>query len=633
MHENTPAKPLTRMHVPYRSDIDGLRALAVLPVVLFHLGVPAVSGGYVGVDVFFVISGYLITGVISRELSGGSFSIIRFYERRCRRILPALFTTMLAVLIASLFVFMPDELRDFGTSLVGVAAFASNILYWQQVDYFNGAVELKPLIHTWSLAVEEQFYIFLPLLMLLVNKHAGGGYKAPLLLLTLLSFALSIAMMHVAADADYYLLPTRAWELLIGSVVALGYLPAISNKSAASLCAASGLLAITASAIFLTHDSPFPGYNALWPCIGAAAYIHANGTVMTPAGRLMSARPIVAVGLISYSLYLIHWPVIVFVDYVLLRSPTALETGLMLIAMIVLAAVSWRFVERPFRRSTGFSQRQIFLGSLIGLIFFAVIGAGLFTLNGLPQRFPGLKAATVKNDQDEPAGPKCFLKDQETKWGGAACFLTHVPNGRITLLWGDSHANHYKRAVTTVQPPVRANVLYYGSAGCLPVLHNTGKPRPYCNQNNGRLLNIIRQFNVSVVVMSGYWQYISEHSHVPFSDIEATVKALRAAGVDVRIIGDNPDFDLKNPQFLAYRLEKREHPGAPFYLATRNDPSFNRRLRILVGSSKFYDPLADLCHHHKCLAYERGEIMMTDNAHFSNYGAQKVLEHARSIFE
>ncbi|MGJ3625862.1 acyltransferase family protein [Sphingomonas sp. MMS24-JH45] len=209
----------------YRPDIDGLRALAVLPVVLFHLGSSWFTGGYVEVDIFFVISGFLISGAIAREIELRQFSILAFYERRARRILPALFAMMLAVTIAGYVIFMPDEFRDMGAALAGVATFSANILFWEQVDYFNRAVELKPLLHTWSLSVEEQFYIFFPLLLIVLSRTRVANRRSFVLILLALSFGASVACLTWAPEANYYLLPTRAWELLIGSVVALGYVP------------------------------------------------------------------------------------------------------------------------------------------------------------------------------------------------------------------------------------------------------------------------------------------------------------------------------------------------------------------------------------------------------------------------
>ena len=626
-------RPEEHFRLRYRLDIDGLRAVAVLPVVLFHTGVGLFGGGYVGVDVFFVISGYLLTGVIAREIEGRTFSIIGFYERRCRRILPALFAMMLAVVVAGGLIFMPDELRDTGASLIGVSTFASNILFWQQIDYFNGAVELKPLLHTWSLAVEEQFYIVIPLLLIVLERVAPRRHRLPILTLTALSFVLSVVLMKAAPDANYYLLPSRAWELLVGAAIALGYVPGIRRRGLASLISALGLAAIIASAMLLTHDSPFPGYNALWPCIGAAAFIHANTGHPTPAGRLLGWKPFVAIGLISYSLYLVHWPMIVFTGYVLLRPPTAIETVVLFAAMIALAFLSWRFVERPFRNRHKVSQRAIFLFSGAGLLLFAGVGAALFLAKGLPQRFPGLKAAMVNNETGDTAGPKCFLKDGTTTWGGTDCFLTQAPGKPVVLLWGDSHANHYAQPIRDAQPPLQANILYFASAGCLPVLHNSGKPRPYCAGNNAEVLNIIKRFHVSTVVLSGYWQYVMDKTGMPVTDIEATVRQIRAMGLDVRIIGDNPDYNFANPQFLAYRLRQRAAPDAPFYLSPRNNGDINAQLRRIAGPGRFFDPMHMLCRADGCLTYEAGEILMTDNAHFSPYGAAKVLKEMRPLLE
>jgi peptidoglycan/LPS O-acetylase OafA/YrhL len=632
MHGNDHGHTAVHTHPRYRSDIDGLRSVAVIPVVLFHLGVGLFSGGFIGVDVFFVISGYLITGAIAREVESHRFSILSFYERRCRRILPALFATTLGVLVASFVIFMPDELRDTGASMLGVSSFSSNILFWQQVDYFNGAVELKPLIHTWSLAVEEQFYIVLPLLLMMIGRVAPGRYRFPILTLMLFSFGISILLLWKAPEAGYYLLPGRAWELLLGSCLALDCVPRVRSQAMAGIVATSGLAMVLASAVILTSESAFPGYNALWPCLGAAAFIHANGSHSTLAGQALGSRIPVAFGLISYSLYLVHWPLIVFVNYQLLRPLSATEKISLFVLMICIAALSWRFIERPFRDRSKVSPHAIAILSVTGLILFATIGGALFFYNGLPQRFPGLRLTEAVDGRDV-AGPRCFVKDADALWDGDACFLSRALNRPVTLLWGDSHANHYKRAIRDMRPPIKANILLYASAGCLPVLHNTGNPRTYCEATNGRVPNIIRKYGVKRVILSGYWQRTAADTGMPLSDLTDTIIRLHAMGVQVAIIGDNPDFSFKNPQFLAYRLQHSKTPLVSYRMATRNDPKTNMTLKQLVGAANFFDPSSILCTRSGCLAYEHGQTLMTDNAHFSVYGANKVVEAKRSFFE
>ena len=621
------------MHaLKYRSDIDGLRAVAVVPVILYHMGSALAPGGFVGVDVFFVISGFLITTVIREEIEAGNFSILRFYERRARRILPALFATVLLTFIVGLCLFMPDELRDLGASMVGVAVFASNILFWQQTDYFSGPVELKPLIHTWSLAVEEQYYIVFPLLLMAIARWGGRRYLVPTVIVAILSFAISVLMLWLDPTGNYYLLPSRAWELLIGSLLAYGRPFEVHNRRVGELLAAAGLAVILASVVLLDHDSPFPGYNALWPCLGTAAIIAAGTHAPTRVGRLLGIKPLVAIGLISYSLYLVHWPVIVFTRYVLFDMPGPVGQVAMIAAMVALAALSWRFVERPFRNRHRYSQRAILTFAVVGLLLTGAAGAATFALRGLPQRFGELEALTVRNEDSSEApaaSPRCFLNARSwTDWSGDACFLTSG-DGPVTLLWGDSHANHYRRAISAMAPPPHERILFYATAGCLPLLDEP-QLRAECVPNASHIQDIIRQYNVRTVILSGYWYFIMARAGLAPQDVERTVVALREMGVRVRIIGDNPDFSINNMQFLAYRLSKRSDPGADMRMTPRNDWKINPALQRIVGDADFFDPMATLCEGRECLVFANGHLLMNDNAHLSRYGSAMVVDAMRA---
>jgi len=625
-------KPPHESGLGYRPEVDGLRAIAVLSVVLYHAGWSQLGGGYVGVDVFFVISGFLITSLIRKEAEAGAFSLVGFYERRARRILPALFAVVTATAAAGVIILMPAELEDLGASMVGAATFASNILFWRQTDYFSPAIDLKPLVHTWSLAVEEQFYILFPLMLVAIVRWGGKRYAAPVLLLAALSFGASVALLRLEPTADYYLLPTRAWELLMGSVVALGFMPALRSRFAAEAVSLLGLAAIVGSALLLKPDSPFPGWNALWPCLGAAAFIHANSGTATMGGRLMSLRPVVAIGLISYSLYLIHWPVLIFLRYVLLRPPTLLELAVAFIAMLALAALSWRFVEQPFRNRARVSRRTIFASSGAGLVLCAVIGLGLYKSDGLPQRFPDVDPTEAVIEDPNPAGQRCFLEKGFDEWGGEKCFIARGA-GPVVLYWGDSHAHHYRQAIEEASPPIDANILLYSSAGCLPVLGADADGLPDCRPNNDHALEIIKQYKVSTVILGGWWNPTLEDNGLTVADVAATIARLRAMGLKVRIIGDNPDYTFANPQFLGHRLRARRNAAAAVYLPSRTDERVNAALARLVDEGDFFDPMAGLCRAGKCLVYDEGEVMMVDASHFSLYGAKRVVNRMRSFLE
>ena len=368
----------------YRAEIDGLRALAVLPVILFHAGFEWFSGGFVGVDIFFVISGYLITTIIISEMAEGKFSIINFYERRARRILPALFFVMAACLPFAWLWLTPSDLEDFGQSLVAVSTFSSNILFWRESGYFDTAAELKPLLHTWSLAVEEQYYILFPIFIILTWRL---GLKWVLILLSivfLVSLGAAQWSAYNAPDAAFYLLPTRGWELLVGVFAAFylkynTYLKSHSINQALSLL---GFGMIVFSIIAFDKKTPFPSLYTLIPTIGTGLLILC-AVPKTVIHKLLSLKFIVGIGLISYSAYLWHQPLLAFAKHVFSEEVPELLMLCLCLMSLVAAWFSWRFIETPFRNRKRFDRASIFRLSAVGILMFSTIGLTLHFTNGL----------------------------------------------------------------------------------------------------------------------------------------------------------------------------------------------------------------------------------------------------------
>ena len=368
-----------------RHEIDGLRALAVLPVILFHAGLPSLSGGFVGVDVFFVISGYLITTLLLKDLRAGRFSLIDFYERRARRILPALFLVLLCCLPFAWAWLVPADMRSFAQSLTAVTAFASNFLFWQTSSYFDAQAELKPLLHTWSLAVEEQYYLFFPLLLLALRRWRTAALVALLLGIALLSLAWAELQVRSHPEATFYLLHTRAWELLIGALTAIwllhrGGVPPPSGGTQTAALIGLGLLGF--ANLSFDRSTPFPSLWGLIPTLGTALII-AFAHPQSVAGRLLSWRPLVGVGLISYSAYLWHQPLFAFARHRSLETPgMPLMLGLALLSLL-LAVASWRWVEQPWRDRSRFGRRQVFAMALVGSLLFAALGLAGHFMRGL----------------------------------------------------------------------------------------------------------------------------------------------------------------------------------------------------------------------------------------------------------
>ena len=340
------------MAIDYRPDIDGLRAVAVLSVIVYHAGLKWLSGGYFGVDVFFVISGFLITSILYGELRDGNFSILRFYDRRVRRILPALCLVLLVSSFVAVFLLSPMELRSFGQSTTATALFLSNFFFWQEAGYFAPHADELPLLHTWSLAVEEQFYIAFPIVLWVLSCGSKFALNLGITILLLGSFALAASFISTSPDAVFYLAPFRIWELLLGAMIALPIVPRVPFGWAGIL-SALGLLFIVVAILCFDSTTAFVGPAALVPCAGAALIIHAGRGQEIPGfvGRLLGSHPFRFVGRISYSLYLWHWPIFVFLALYLLHPLSHPEAIAACLLTFVAAALSWRFVEQPFRGS------------------------------------------------------------------------------------------------------------------------------------------------------------------------------------------------------------------------------------------------------------------------------------------
>lgn len=424
----------------YRPEIDGLRAIAVLGVVFYHSGL-GVPGGYVGVDVFFVISGFLITGIILRAQEANHFSLIEFFERRLRRIFPAVTAVVFGTITVSYFVLLPSDFKDVGLSAMAQTLFVANVFFWQDTNYFAGPAELKPLLHTWSLAVEEQFYLLLPVLLVALKNQSRQRIFNVLVVITISSFLASLyGVVHHAA-ATFFLLPTRAWELCCGCLLAASPWKIKSCPRWDGLIAASGLAGVLGSMFLLNRQTPFPGLAALPSVAGATAIIYSTGATKDGViGRLLAARPLVFVGLVSYSLYLWHWPVLVFFKYAG-GQVTAASAGPLFLLIGVLAVLSWLFVEKPFRDKQFLKTgTAVFASSVaVSLIGFGVAAVVVCT-DGLKSRFQAELLTLV----------------EDTEWRGLEY---HMPKdlavGRDKLpslgmavegsqrldyvLWGDSH--------------------------------------------------------------------------------------------------------------------------------------------------------------------------------------------------
>jgi peptidoglycan/LPS O-acetylase OafA/YrhL len=491
----------------YRSEIDGLRALAVVPVILFHAGFKAFSGGFVGVDVFFVISGYLITTILLNELESGRFLIVQFYERRARRILPALFTVMLVCLPFAWFWLLPQDMESFSQSLVSISVFASNILFWRTSGYFDTTTELKPLIHTWSLSVEEQYYLLFPLFMLFAWKLGKRWTIGILAVVSLISFAFAQWLVYRNPSFTFYMLPTRAWELLIGAFVAFYYSEHNIKKHnylASELGSVLGFALISFAIFAYNEQTPFPSLYALAPTIGAALII-VFATNQTAIGKLLSTKPFLWIGLISYSAYLWHQPLFAFARHRSLEQPTPQLLTFLAILTIPLAYLTWRFVERPFRNKHLISRNQILALGLICSLFFTITGFIGHVSNGVPARLP---QATLKVFQ----GPSDIYPNYCNSRPGnyidpaRACVIGNNSNV-VGALIGDSHAEAIRLSLGQQLHRIGEGVVDLTSNGCSPIFgfFTTYSGIECLNKKEKNFTYINSNDSLQFVIISGRW--------------------------------------------------------------------------------------------------------------------------------
>jgi peptidoglycan/LPS O-acetylase OafA/YrhL len=512
---------MTAPHLSYRPEIDGLRAVAVLPVVLYHFGVPGFPGGFVGVDVFFVISGFLIGGLLWAELeSTGRIRLGAFFGRRIRRLATAYLAMALATLVAAWFILLPFDFREFGQELVAATVYLANVHFFRDAGYFATASDQKLLLHTWSLAVEEQFYVVLPLLMLALARWRRT-LPALLVGLGLLSLVACIAMMRLSPTAAFYLFPFRAWELLAGVVMAI-----LAQRSGfgwqvhgALSWAGLGLIAL---AVFgFSAGDHFPGAYALAPVAGAVLII-LNGRHANPVNRMLASRPFLFFGLISYSLYLWHWPMVVLLKYYLGADhlgPSQIA-GLM-VAAVAVSWLSWRFIETPVRRGLlpGWRLPVVYAGAAA-----ALVGAALsFAFSdGWPNRFsPEARpfiAATRGFHQD---WSRCRVP-RDGPWAGIEICPIGPEGPPRVLVWGDSHARAFKEGVEKAAFDAGTPGLLIWRGGCPPLLGvwkdekvSTPAEEALCAASGPAVLKGLEGTpGIDTVLLIGRWAYYAEGTGV-----------------------------------------------------------------------------------------------------------------------
>ncbi len=638
-----------RSGLDYRADLDGLRAVAVVPVILFHLGFPYTPGGYIGVDVFFVLSGYLITRQIALELDQGRFSLLGFYDRRIRRLFPALFAMLFVSTIIALFVLLPRDLDGFGESLVAAVLSISNFYFWSERDYFSPAAETMPLLHTWSLAVEEQFYILFPALLLLAWPFGRTHVRHGLIALAALSFAASIWTTRAAPDAAFYLLPTRAWELLIGSLLALSPVATPIPARLRTLATSIGLAGIGA-AVFTYHaGTRFPGFAAALPAVGCALIIWAGQAPLTSSAnppapsrplviRLLAWRPLVFVGLISYSLYLWHWPLIVFARHWLPEPLTPTQAALVALATFCIACVSWKFIEQPLRRGGSLwttPKLRVRYSSVI-VCSLAFVGMSLDIGNGFPWLQPKAVLAVVDDESDRsPLRERCHIarRDQGRLNVADTCVFGSA-NAREIVVLGDSHGAELGYALSDLAREGALRVRQITASACPPALGFSHDERQNCPRHTRKMIEgLVDSPRSTILIVANYfsWSGMKPSTRDAFwTGLDESVARLRQAGHDVLLLGGWPPHAKGSlPHTLAGEVRHGRTPEAYVFPVDQSiaDGIDARLRRIAERHSATYVPLAQtICgDSRQCRGMIHGQAILFDRDHLSVSAARHVV--------
>jgi peptidoglycan/LPS O-acetylase OafA/YrhL len=593
-----------------------------MPVLFFHAGVPGLDGGFIGVDVFFVISGYLISRLIYSELREGRFSIIAFYERRARRIAPAFFAVSLLTFVAAALFLFPTRLVEFCKSLLWSSLAGGNIYFWQESGYFGPEAGTQPLLHYWSLGVEEQFYFLFPALAALIWKWGEARLIWALVALFVLSLVGSELMLRHSPEGAFYLLPFRAWELLLGSLLALRSLPSPPTGAIAGAAVTAGAAIIVAAVVFLSQDMAFPGLAALLPVSGAALAIW-GGERRSPAAQALGVSPLVYVGRISYSLYLVHWPILFFANLLLPDVDPAIRTAIVIAVSFLLADLSYRFVEAPTRKRDGFWKPvRIFALTAVGV--FAGVGLSLATIvaGGFPGRLPAdaQELLAYRYDRVEPYREgTCFLRSEQDQAAlTPACLPTEGP---LALIWGDSHAAHFVPGLKPALEHRGYSVAQITASGCPPVVGRDAPRRPNCAAINDFALGWIRQAKPVLVVLSAIWTL---DSHL--QSFQQQIAELEKLGAHTMILGPSPVFPDTVPVLLAERRAKGDVSTIWAGLPAGAFVYDNQLRRQFGGWPADYISILDIaCPGQVCPLMVSDEPYYWDGEHLTTAGAQALV--------
>jgi peptidoglycan/LPS O-acetylase OafA/YrhL len=654
----------------YRRDIDGLRAVAVLAVVLFHAKVPGFSGGFVGVDVFFVISGYLITGLIFSDIVAGRFSFLGFYYRRIKRIVPALVVVYLASAVLATVLMLPGDIRTFASTLIASTLFVSNIALWQQGGYFDAPAELQPLLHTWSLSIEEQFYLVWPALCVLIAASRLRWLSRLAWIAAAVSLVAWIGMISFErGSAAFFLAPFRIWELMLGAGLAL-MLPARRPVAPlrAEIMAAAGALMVVGAVCAPLQSHALESFLALPACIGAVLLIFSGSGGQTAAARLLSTSPMVGIGLISYSLYLWHWPLLSFARYYFDRPLQWDEVASLLALSLVAAIVTYRLVEQPVRRMTAFRPQRVVATGLLCLAAFAVASYRMERDRGWALNLdPAIRQLDATARSQSTHQQRCFAEGAFAS--DEACTFGHARrSGSFDLaMFGDSHAHHYAPAISLLAKAAGLSGRQFTIPACPALLgsfevHSPYGTRAICLSLREAMVRFVEQNpRLRLVVLAQSWSTYTgkeiiaqegrkimhlvasrgdERSERRSSEIlrrslEETLDFFAAKDIPVLLLGEVPPLGRDPVRCMAGAIKQnRPHNtcGRDIAEVSRIVGETNALLAELARTRRnvfFFSPSDAMCEQGWCHAVIDGIFMYRDATHLNRLGAERLAQAMR----
>ena len=659
----------------YRDDIDGLRAIAVIGVIFYHFGIGNLTGGYVGVDVFFVLSGYLIGGITFRQLDKSQFSFTTFYFRRIRRLFPVYVFVMLATFLVAYFIMLLIDFREFGQSIFASTIYASNILFYLEAGYFDSASHLKPLLHTWSLSIEEQFYLIFPFLAWLTRNYSSRWVFSFFVFLTIASFLSAVLYIDKDNTAVFYLYPFRAWELFLGVILAIKVVPEVRNKLAASLLANAGLVMILVPYFLYDSTTKFPGYSAVLPCIGTALVLHTGSRDYFAIHKLLATSVLKFIGKISYSLYLWHWPIFVFYVYDKENELSMMSSLLLLLLTFTLSVFSWVAIEKPFRKGNVILSKtklSVFSSTAIVSCLFLAIGFNIHVTNGMPSRL-NQEQSLFSNINIFGPIPNCDEHENEIFPGIRHCRIGDPQNSeQYTLVWGDSHGGAFAQGIIKAFKENNNDVLFAWSGGC-PTLFDITKEEKastnaqdlLCTSHNDSIKTLINEDadKIQAVILIGRWSYyingtgygVDSHNTISVKSskvheegrlserdsftnmFESTLLEIHQSGAKVFVLEQVPEFNAFDSRKHAIQLLNGRsglEEVIEKYTFEQYSDVMSRQAPIMEllevtdrqGISTTLHTHRYFCNEERCSVLPDGVPMYFDNNHISTYGAEELSE-------